>query len=249
MKTHKKVKSAYLAIPVIMVVLLNMGLLENPVWAEDQILKRATIEKIGMDYMFDTLQWDKNRLEIKVVYAGKQIKLPPGDATLDCNLPGRKRRIGRIHFMCLLKVTGNVKKRLSLYADVKVTYEAYRPIRSLKMGHVIQPGDVELTRLKSERILRNIISNEADIMGHQLITNLEEGETILVHMVKKVPLVKNGDRILIVIQKGSLRVTAPGVVRQNGFKNDTVRVENIQSRKIILGTVIDSRTVQINFSR
>jgi flagella basal body P-ring formation protein FlgA len=84
-------------------------------------------------------------------------------------------------------------------------------------------------------------------MGHRLIRNLEEGETILAHMVRKIPLVKNGDRILIVADKGSLHVTAPGVVRQNGFKNDTVRVENLQSRKIILGTVIDSRTVQINF--
>ena len=115
------------------------------------------------------------------------------------------------------------------------------------MGHVVLPGDIELTQLKSDHVLRNIISDETDIMGHRLIRNLEEGETILAHMVRKIPLVKNGDRILIIANKGSLRVTAPGVVRQNGFKNDTVRVENLHSRKIILGTVIDSRTVQINF--
>ena len=149
--------------------------------------------------------------------------------------------------MCLIKMAGETKKRLRLYADVKVSYDVYRPIRSLKMGHVLLPGDIELAQLKSDHVLRNIISDETDIMGHRLIRNLEEGEIILAHMVKKIPLVKNGDRILIIANKGSLRVTAPGVVRQNGFKNDTVRVENLQSRKIILGTVIDSRTVQINF--
>ena len=217
------------------------------VWAAGQILKVETIEKTGKEFMFDTLQWDKDRLEIKVIYEGKQILLPQGRITFDCKLPGRKRRIGRVHFLCLVKMAGAIKKRLRLYADVKVAYDIYRPIRSLKMGHVIQPGDVELTQLKSDHILRNIISNETDIMGHRLIRNLEEGGTILAHMIKKVPLVKNGDRILIVAHKGSLRVTAPGVVRQNGFKNDTVRVENMHSRKIILGTVIDSRTVQINF--
>ena len=111
----------------------------------------------------------------------------------------------------------------------------------------VQSEDVELTQLKSDHILRNIVSKETDIIGHRLIRNLEQGETILAHMVQKIPLVKNGDRILIIAKKGSLRVTAPGVVRQNGFKNDTVRVENIHSRKIILGTVIDSRTVRINF--
>lgn len=247
MKTNKTVKSAYLAISIITAVFFIVGLIGKSVWAAGQILKVATIEKIGSDFMLDTLQWDKDRLEIKVIYEGKQILVPQGNVTFDCKLPGRKRRVGRVHFLCLIKMAGATKKRLRLYADVKVAYDVYRPIRSLKMGHVIQPGDVELTELKSDHVLRNIISDEADIMGHRLIRNLEEGETILAHMIQKVPLVKNGDRILIIAQKGPLRVTASGVVRQNGFKNDTVRVENIQSRKIILGTVIDSQTVQINF--
>jgi flagella basal body P-ring formation protein FlgA len=226
---------------------LIFGLMGKTVWATGQILKVAAIEKTGKDFMFDTLQWDKDRLEIKVIYEGKRILLPQGNVTFDCKLPGRKRRIGRVHFLCLIKMDGEIKKRLRLYADVKVAYDIYRPIRSLKRGHVIQPEDVKLTQLKSDHVLRNIISEEADILGYRLIRNLEEGETILAYMIQKVPLVKNGDRILIIVHKGSLRVTASGVVRQNGFKNDTVRVENLQSRKIIFGTVIDSRTVQINF--
>ena len=247
MKTKETVKPIYLALSIIAGILFNVGLLGKPVWAAGQLLKVAAIEKIGQEFIFDTLEWDKDRLEIKVIYNGKKILVPQGNMTFDCKLPGRKRRIGRVHFLCLIKVSGDIKKRLRLYADVKVAYNVYRPIQSLKRGHVLQPGDVELTRLKSDHVLRNIISDETDIVGHRLIRNLEEGEIILAHMVQKIPLVKNGDRILIIAKKGSLRVTAPGVVRQNGFKNDTVRVENMHSRKIILGTVIDSRTVQINF--
>ena len=219
----------------------------STVWASSKTLNITEIEKIGKDFMLETLEWDKDRLELNVIYDGKQILRPHGNITFDCKLPGRKKRIGRVHFLCLMNIDGETKKRLRLYANVRVAYDIYRPIRSLKMGHVLQPGDVELAEYKSDQLLRNIISDEADIIGHRLIRNLDEGETILAHMVKKIPLVKNGDRILIVANKGSLRVTAPGVVRQNGFKDDTVRVENLQSRKIILGTVIDSRTVQINF--
>jgi len=109
-----------LVLPIIMAVSFNVGLMGEPVWAAGQILKETTIEKIGKDFMFDTLQWGKDRLEIKVVYEGKQIKLPLGDTTFDCKLPGRKRRVGRIHFMCLVKVTEDIKKRLHLYADVKI---------------------------------------------------------------------------------------------------------------------------------
>lgn len=245
MKTHNTVKSVNFTFA--LTLLLSAGLMVSSVWASSKTLNITEIEKIGKDFMLETLEWDKDRLELNVIYDGKQILRPHGNITFDCKLPGRKKRIGRVHFLCLMNIDGETKKRLRLYANVRVAYDIYRPIRSLKMGHVLQPGDVELAEYKSDQLLRNIISDEADLIGHRLIRNLDEGETILAHMVKKIPLVKNGDRILIVANKGSLRVTAPGVVRQNGFKDDTVRVENLQSRKIILGTVIDSRTVQINF--
>lgn len=247
MKNRKADKSIHWVIPLLLTVLLSIGLLEKPVWAASQVLEVEDIEKIGLDFMLDSLEWDKDRLDVKVSYEGNKIRIPKGNIKFDCKLPGRKNRIGRVHFLCLIKVAGEPKKRLRLYADVKVAYDIYRPIQSLKMGHVIQLEDVELTQLRSDHILRNIVSDEKAIIGHRLIRNLDQGETILAHMVKKVPLVKNGDRILIIVKKGSLRVTAPGVVRQNGFKDDTIRVENMHSRKIVLGTVIDARTVQINF--
>jgi len=245
MNNYKKI--SFVLLQFVLAMVLILGVTANPVWAASQTLNVVEIQNFGKEFMFKTLEWDKDRLDINVIYEGNTLLLPQGNVILDCKLPGRKRRIGRVHFLCLVKMAGVTKKRLRLYADVKVAYDVYRPIRSLKMGHIIQPGDIELTQLKSDHLLRNIISDESDIMGHKLIRNLEEGETLLAHMVKKIPMVKNGDRILIVANKGSLRVTAPGVIRQNGFKNDTVRVENLQSRKIILGTVIDSRTVQINF--
>ena len=247
MMIYKAFKNVSLKLPLACAVILIFSLMGNSIWAANKPLKVDDIEKIGTDFILNTLEWDRDRLEVKVVYEGKKMSLPKGNLTFDCKLPGRKKRIGRVHFLCLMKIDGEVKKRLRLYADVKVAYDIYRPIRSLKMGHVIQQGDVELSEFKSDQLLRNIISDETDIVGHELIRNLEEGETFLAHMIRKIPLVKNGDRILIVADKGSLRVTAPGVVRQNGFKDETVRVENLQSRKIILGTVIDSRTIRINF--
>lgn len=247
MQISKTLNSINWFLPVALTVFLNIGLSTNSVLADSQIMKVEDIEIIGKNFMFNSLDWDKGRMDIKVSYEGQQIRIPKGNVKFDCKLPGRKNRIGRVHFLCLIKIEGKIKKRLHLYADVKVTYDIYRPIQSLKMGHVIKPGDVELSQIKSDQTLRNLVSDENEILGHRLIKNLDQGETILAHMIQRVPLVKNGDRILIIAQKGSLRVTAPGVVRQNGFKDDTVRVENIHSNKIILGTVQDSRTVLINF--
>jgi len=212
-----------------------------------QVLTMETIANEGQKYMENTLSWDRDRMQIKVVYEGKSLLLPKGHLTLDYKLPGQKKRVGRVPFIGFVKVDGIIKKRLRLVANVTVAYDVFRSVRSLKRGHVIQHQDVELVRVKSNKLMRNIISDESDLIGHRLIRNLGQRESFLNHMVRKIPLVKTGDRVLIVAQKGPLRVTAPGVVKENGFKNDTIRVENIHSRKLIFGTVVDSRTIRINY--
>ena len=60
-------------------------------------------------------------------------------------------------------------------------------------------------------------------------------------------MVKRGDRILLIAERGTLKVTAPGVVRENGFKNQMIKVENVQSHKIVYGTVLNSRTILVNY--
>lgn len=223
------------------------GLLAAPAWAKPEIYSIDEIEQAGKEFLVSHLDWDPSRLEIKVRYEGKPLRLPTGNRSLDCKMQGGRKRVGRIQFMCYAKVNGHIMKRLRLNGEINLAYDLFRTTRTLKRGTIIQPADVEWVRVSATHVMRNIVSNENELIGHRLIRGLGDGENILTHMLQKVPLVKNGDRILIIAQKGSLRVTAPGVVKQSGFKDDTVRVENMQSRKIVLGRVIDSRTVQINF--
>lgn len=248
MKNHKRSHIHKFFQFLLMGFLFCLILITNQAWADAKhVLPKKIIEQEGKKFLKNTLQWEQNRMEVDVVYEGKPTFIPQGKVTLQYKLPGNKKRVGRVPFMGFVKVDGIIKKRLRLYANVKVTYDIFRSVRSLKRGHVIQPGDVELVTLRSDKIMRNIISDDSELIGQRLIRNLEAGEPILNHMVRRVPLVKSGDRILIIVQKGKLRVTVPGVVKENGFKNDTVKVENIHSRKIVFGTVVDSRTIQINF--
>jgi flagella basal body P-ring formation protein FlgA len=216
-------------------------------WGESRKIQGETIKSHAREYLFETLEWDPSRIDINLVYEGKELIVPEGNVDFDCKLPGHKKRVGRVHFMCLVKVDGRTKKRIRLYADVTVAYDVLRPTRNLKAGHIVGDEDLEMARVKSTQVLRNTISSPEEIVGHRLMLNLDQGEPFSNHMLQKVPMVKTGDQILIIAQKGSLRVTVPGVVKQNGFKHDTIQVQNVHSKKMVLGTVIDSRTVRINF--
>lgn len=95
--------------------------------------------------------------------------------------------------------------------------------------------------------MHNVIYDPTKVIGFKAIRDLDPGMTVSPYMVQQVPIVKQGDRILLVAQRGHLRVTAPGVVKENGYKNSTIQVENLQTRKMIYGTVVDSKTVNVEF--
>ena len=219
----------------------------TPDTAKAALYTPEEIEARAKEFLTEALEWESSRLTVKVKYDGKELNLPEGRKTQECTLPGGKKRVGRVQFSCLVKINGRVVRRIRLHGEIKLAYNLYRTTRTLKRGHIIQPTDVQWVRVESSKVLRNTLSNPKDLIGHRLIRGLGEGDEILTHMLQRVPVVKYGDRILIVAKKGALRVTAPGVVKQEGFKNDTVRVENLHSQKIVFATVIDSRTVEIEF--
>jgi len=213
-------------------------------------LQKITANEIriqSQEFLTDELSWASDRLDIKIEYRGGDLTLPKGSLDWSFNLPGRKNRIGQVPFQLTLKQDGRILRQLKLQAQVRVTYNLYKTTKPLKRGHTFDLNDVESFQFQSKRLLRNKISNWEQLEGFQLTRNLEEGEMLSIHMVKKVPLVKRGDRIMLIAKRGSLKVTAPGLVRENGFKDQMIKVENMQSHKIVYGTVLNSRTIIVDF--
>ena len=44
-----------------------------------------------------------------------------------------------------------------------------------------------------------------------------------------------------------MRITAPGAVREDGFKNSIVQVVNLETKKLVYAEVIDANTVEVKF--
>ena len=214
---------------------------------EMQTIKADEIRDNAKQFLMDELAWNPERLEIQVGYRGGDLTLPKGQLNWNFNLPGRKKRIGQVPFQLTLTQEGRVLRQMRLQAQVQVTYNLFKANHSLKRGHILEMNDVEVTEVQSRKMLRNVVTDRDQMQGYQLTRNIGEGETLSTYMLKKVPLVKRGDRITLIAKRGSLKVTAPGVVRENGFKDQMVKVENLQSHKVVYGTVRDSRTIIVNF--
>ncbi|MBT3185329.1 MAG: flagellar basal body P-ring formation protein FlgA [Nitrospina sp.] len=215
--------------------------------ADSQILTVEEIEKGAIDKLASTLPWDKESLEINVYYEGEDIVLPPGKKELVYNTRGTNQRAGRIPLILQVKVDDNLQKRIRLNSRVLVSQEVVKTIRPVRKGEMISNDNIQLETIQTERPWGNAISNIDHALGYAAGRNLPTGKILTQKFLKKPALANRGEKILILAEKGTMKITAPGILKEDGYADAMVRVLNIESKKIIYGRLVDANTVKVNF--
>jgi len=116
--------------------------------------------------------------------------------------------------------------------------------RDIKRGEVLTLDDLQVE-------LREIKGGWTETRSAEEFVGLRTTRTVLtgtplteIH-VEEVPLIERGTAVTIVVQTGSVTVTAPGIARQSGMLGDVIEVENTLSRQRVSAEIIDAHTVQV----
>ncbi len=123
--------------------------------------------------------------------------------------------------------------------------------RVLTSAIPIKPGEPF-----SEENVRYEIRDIASVINEPVVSTEEtsdkiaskyipSGKIITRSSLKTPPVVSPGDMVEILYDRGALTLTVGGIVKQEGAGGDRVRVMNIDTRKVIYATVVDSATVAI----
>lgn len=215
--------------------------------AKTNTITTEVLEARAIEYVQANIPWDKNTTEIKIEYGGKDVVLPRGVVDMDFNLPVRRVRTGRFPLTVRITVDNVLKKRLRMTAHVTHFTPVVKTLRPINRGEILTDENVVVEVMPSNRIVRSAMTSLDDVVGNQAIRNMGMGRIITSSAINKPTLVKKGDQVTIIAQSGAMKITAPGIVRQKGFKNSLVKVLNIQTQKTIFGMVQDAKTVKVNF--
>ena len=220
------------------------------VWAASESKRTVTTQEIkesAENYLVSHLGWDPESMDVAVSYDGKDLILPEGELMLDFGMPNNSRRVGRIPLTVQVKVNDKFIKRLRMNATVAVIRDVIRTINSVQRKTIIGKSDVIVDRVRTERVLKDIPTQLDKVIGQEATRNLQIGKIIKFRDFKKVPLVKRGSRVIILATKGPMKITAPGAVREEGFKNSVVKVVNLETKKTIYAEVLSANTVKVRF--
>jgi flagella basal body P-ring formation protein FlgA len=215
--------------------------------AKTSTIKAEVLEARAIEFVQANIPWDKDTTEIEIKYGGQDVVVPRGVVDMDFNLPVRRVRTGRFPVTVRITVNNILQKRLRLTAHVTHYAPVVKTLRPINRGEILTAGDVVVEVMPSNRIVRNAMTSLDDVVGNQAIRNMGIGRVVTTSAINKPTLVKKGDQVTIIAQSGAMKITAPGIVRQKGFKNSLVKVLNIQTQKTVFGMVQDAKTVKVNF--
>jgi flagella basal body P-ring formation protein FlgA len=214
---------------------------------EKNTIKGEVLEARAIEFITSNIPWDPDTTEIEIKYTGKDIVLPMGEIDMNFDFPKRRVHMGRFPVTVRITVNNILQKRLRLTAHVTHYAPVVKTSRPVHRGEILTEKDVVVEVMPSNRIVRNAMTSLTDVVGNQAVRNMGMGRVVTTNSLHKPTLVNKGDQVTLIAQSGAMKITAPGIAREKGYKDSLVQVLNIQTKKTVFGLVTDSKTVKVNF--
>lgn len=175
------------------------------------------------------------------------LKLPSGEVSFEVAAPNRWEGWGKANLALIVRVNGKVERNLTIPVEVEAFADTVVVLRALERGDVIGPDDVIVQRRDLSSLSGRVYQSVEEVVGKRARMPVRANMPLRGEQLEKVPLVKSGQLVTIVIENQAMRLTATGKARGNGAEGDIVKVQNLGSLKEVPARVIDSGTVQVDF--
>ncbi len=115
----------------------------------------------------------------------------------------------------------------------------------IKKGAILSEQDFEWAWVKEQHLGKNAITNISDLIGMELRQSQNSGNFLRSRDVRFPRLVFRGSMVTMRIQTPIMLISTQGRALQDGKKGDVVRIKNMQSQRIIEGTVESNGVVKV----
>jgi flagella basal body P-ring formation protein FlgA len=169
--------------------------------------------------------------------------LPTGDLSYEVT-PSNPGVLGSSRFSIIFRVDGSVVKNMSVRGEIEALAQIVVCAGPLKRGEVLRPQHLK-TALMDISSIDNPGFEPSAFIGKKLQRSLRGGSPVLLSMVESLPVVRRGERVKMVINSGSMQITATGLATSDGVQDEMIRVRNITSDKMIYCRVAAPGVVEV----
>ena len=199
------------------------------------------------------LPWKAGEVVIELV---QPVFVPMPSVTADepveikAEMHAGQRPVGRVQMDVRILVGGETKLSLPVCFQVRPCQKTVVCRRRVEKGEALGEANVYLEEQPVDQKSRFALSPEA-VKGAKARQALLPGQVVMVTDVEAAEkptnavLVRAQESVKIQIRIGELRVTAAGQALQEGKQGQLIRVQNVDSKKVVLGKVVGAGLVEV----
>jgi flagellar basal body P-ring formation protein FlgA len=183
-------------------------------------------------------------VELEAANLDSRLRLPACPAALESSatLPRgtQSRVIVRVACKSTVNWSLNVPVEIHRKADVLVLR------RAVARGESLAAGDVTVQSRVLPGLASPYVSRVADLSGRLTRRPLAEGTAVTADALQAALLIHRGQSVTLAAQAGGLEVRAPGLALADASAHQRVRVQNLNSLKIVEGVADTEGVVRVN---
>jgi flagella basal body P-ring formation protein FlgA len=212
-----------------------------------QDVPEAAVRQALEGFLADALGQGAEDASLRTVELPGAIRVPEGAYTVRVLPPPGVALVGRVRLELEFAVADRPVKTVWVTADIARFGRLVVARRNVARGEVLAASDLDVDRRDLSQLPRDLVSEPTEAVGKIARTALLPYAPIRNDQLSVPPTVHRGDAVLLVAERGALRITAPGEVKEDAGRGERVRIVNRASRKELIGRVRDAGTVVVEF--
>lgn len=211
-----------------------------------QILKPERIIEYAKNYIMITLGDSKQKIKVESVQSIREIKLPLGDIEFKvCSSFNPQDYCKQFYVPVEIFVGGKqyqiirVNFRIQRFEDVVIADE------DINRHQVLTNSMLKIVEKDVYSLQTRPFNQIETLIGKQTVAIVKKGSVLTSDMVETIPLIKRGDIVTIKNEIGPLVVTTLGKAQDDGILGQKIKVQNLDSKTVIVGRVQDKQTIII----
>lgn len=144
-----------------------------------------------------------------------------------------------------VRCSGSRPWKVYVPVNVVVTQPVLVARRTLPSGHAITADDVTLESHDVSRLNGGYLSSIEELSGQRLKHQVIGGRIMTPAMLKADVIVRRGQTVTLVVRNDQMNISMTGKALSDGALNQRIRVENVNSQRVVEGLVRSPEYVEI----
>lgn len=173
--------------------------------------------------------------------------LPAGKLEYELVIPAQWDGWSTTGFAVIVRKEGRVVGNIMARVEIEALAEMVVAARNIEPGTIISAADLVLRKQELAGTQGRYLSRIEDVAGKKSRSSIRPNLPVRPEQIEKVPIIKTGQMVTIVVENERMRVTVTGKAKSSGAEGDMITVQNLTSLKDIPARIKDASTVVVMF--